>query len=648
MKNFSFILFLVCSLVSVGQTRVESELEKVTVYRYGAIMERSADVSLTSNTKTLYFTDIPNGLIANAIQVKAPDNVRLLKVNYRYLTPEELGIEDLTVVGKKIDQMEDRITAEQDIQVSLNEDLQFIGANTKLRGDMTAQEIQAADAYLQSRRREIRDALRASIEKVKGLQEESQQLRAQLAEMEDNLGKPKSIIEVEIRVERSMTGKFQISYFSPKAKWTPFYNVRARDFSSPLSFEFMGTIVQNTGENWDDVNLSLSTGNPSLGAFEPQMNVWEINYNNNYVPSAPEIRQNALIASTGSFHGFVLEGETGRPIPYATVTLTFGNEKNILVSNELGEVKKEDLSVGAYSVQCQYQGYNTLNTSIQISGEPQLSKLSLNRNGSSLMANIVITGGTPAQYGDTHSGYLVGSGDNSRGVEFIDGVKVRGSMSIPNSVVRNFERKSQAISTMYTIDRPFSLSSNGRGQDVWIQTMETNAEYLNRTYPALSENVFAIARIEDWESLDLLEGTTNFFFEGTFNGSGYINPNTTNDTLALALGVDQGVVFERTRLNARSSQHTFSSKVDETFIYKIVVRNTKTSSVNLDVLEQFPISNDEDVEVSEQMAEGAEVDPKTGIITWNKTLAPGEEWTIQYSFEVTYPQELRNALNLPE
>ncbi|KAB2810152.1 DUF4139 domain-containing protein [Phaeocystidibacter luteus] len=642
MKKLSFIIFLVCSLVSVGQTRVDSELEDVTVYRYGAIVERSAEVNLTANTKTLYFTDIPNDLIANAIQVKAPDNVRLLKVNYRYLTPEELGIEDLTDLGMKIDRVEDRIIAEQDIQVSLNEDLQFIGANTKVRGDMTAQEIQSADTYLRSRRREIREALRASIEKVKGLQEESQKLRAQLAELEDNLGKPKSVIEVEIRVEQTMTGSFRISYFSPKAKWTPYYNVRASDFSSPLSFEFMGTIVQNTGENWDGVNLSLSTGNPSLGAFEPQMNVWELNYNNYYVPSAPEFRQNAHITSTGSFHGFVLEGETGRPIPYATVTLSAFNETHILVSNELGEVMKEDLALGAYTVQCEYQGYNTLNTSIAVSNEPQLSKLSLNRNGASTLSNIVVvTGGTPAQYGDA-AGYddgkiIVRGTRDDANLVFVDGVRVR-----------NFERKYQAVSTMYTIDQPFNLPSNGRGQDVWIQTMEANAEYLDRSYPALSEDVFAIARIEDWENLDLLEGTTNFFFEGTFNGSGYINPSTTNDTLALALGVDQGVVFERNRLNANSSQHTFSSKVDESFAYEIVIRNTKTVAVDIEVLEQFPISNDEDVEVSEQMADGAEVNPKTGVITWSKTLQPGEEWTIQYSFEVTYPKELRNALNLPE
>ncbi|MDZ7845595.1 MAG: DUF4139 domain-containing protein [Owenweeksia sp.] len=59
--------------------------------------------------------------------------------------------------------------------------------------------------------------------------------------------------------------------------------------------------------------------------------------------------------------------------------------------------------------------------------------------------------------------------------------------------------------------------------------------------------------------------------------------------------------------------------------YKILVRNNKSSEINLEIMDRFPVSPNSEIEVERLESSNGKVEEKSGIITWDHTLTPAEE-----------------------
>lgn len=678
MKRIFSLLLFAAAWSAFAQPKVESEIKQVTVYKAGATVERSTNHQFQSGRNTYLFTGIPQGLMPSTIQVQAPSEVNILSINYRFMTAEELGFGDLTDLGEQIAEVEAQILVQNDIKAALREDLDFIAVNSDVPDESSAAEVRNVDAYLGRRRREIRSEIRATLNRIEELQAQSQALRSQMAELEVELGKPKSVIEVETNADRPIRGEVSIQYFVNDAQWIPFYNIRSDGVGTPVEFEFMASIRQNTGEDWDNVALKLSTSDPATFAAEPDIEPWTIGYRESYVPTIERRHTQASILRRGTFYALIKDEETQRPLPNARVELSLNGDRFIATSNEKGEVTIGRLNEGTYSVRCYFEGYQALSTSLAVSPQPALNRISLSKTGASRMLAVTLPqvqrlAGEIAWDSPLLNEYMEESGYTTtieadqlarvatRGtaslnsVTFIDGVKVRGSTSIPQSAMgdlsdayksRNFIRVQQALGSVYSIDLPFTVPSTGMAAETWISTAELPAEYIDRFRPARSETARLIARISNWEQLDLIQAAANLYVDNSFNGTIAINPQQTGDTLELSLGIDQGIRSERNRIDFERSRGFWSGRVEESFTYQIKFKNTRPVPVSLSVQEQFPISTTSSITVTEKVAEGASVDEQTGRITWNRSLQPNEEWVIEYSFIVSYPGDERRP-NLP-
>lgn len=651
MKNLFIISALFASMLATSQTEVNTSIDHVTVYREGAVVVRTADVSLTNGTNVIQLKDLPNGLQSNTIQFDVANGIRIIKFDYRYLTPEEVDLFDLTDLGAQVVAIEEKITAERDLQVSLAEDLEFIRSNADLGDFGSTQNLQATDEYMQQRRRELRSAIRESERRLEALQVEGQKVRGEMALRESEMGRPESIIELEVVSDRARTTTIQFSYLSKTAKWTPYYNVRATGMNDPLTFEMMGQIVQNSGEDWEDVTLHLSTGNPNLSAVEPELPVWRLGGGNYYVPSGQTESSGIDVPRHGSFQGFVTDSKTGKPLPFARVELKQGEVTHILVSDEKGEVRKDNLPTGSYSLVANNAGYRDLNVSITVSNTPNLTRIKMGSSLESMNSSIeIITGGTPAQYGDARRGTASIQGLAS-GVAVQDGGAFRpdirrGYGDSRGRIQNYFVPRYQPTTTLYTINENYSVASDGRPIDVIVNQQSREAELFARIRPALSENAYIIARMTEWESLNLQKANMLFYVDGAYLGTRFVDPSFTTDTLSLALGVDPEISFRRERINAMTSTSTLARSTFERFQYEIVVRNTRPDAIEVVVEDQRPISNHEEVGVRDFSAEGAEMDSDTGIITWRRQLPPNEEWKMKFEFTVTYPTS-QPGVNLP-
>jgi uncharacterized protein (TIGR02231 family) len=194
------------------------------------------------------------------------------------------------------------------------------------------------------------------------------------------------------------------------------------------------------------------------------------------------------------------------------------------------------------------------------------------------------------------------------------------------------------LSAEFDIKSTYDIPANGEPYIVDVTTHNLNASFQYRAVPKLDRDAFLMARITGWEELDLVEGPANVYFGGTYVGQSYIYTRSTSDTLDLSFGRDQKLVVTRTKLKEMSSEKPSSTTKKESYSYEIVVKNTRKSAVNVELVDQIPVSQDAEIIVETQNVSGATVDPATGFVTWKLNIPPGESVKLTLSYSVKYPK----------
>jgi len=175
---------------------------------------------------------------------------------------------------------------------------------------------------------------------------------------------------------------------------------------------------------------------------------------------------------------------------------------------------------------------------------------------------------------------------------------------------------------------------------VAVQNHTINASYTHYATPKLDRDAFLYARTTGWEELSLLPGEANVFFEGTFVGKSYLELDQPKDTLDISLGRDKGMVIERERRKSTNEKAIVGGKRTVTIGWDITVRNTKGTTVDLVLRDQYPLSPQSEVEVRLKEDGGASVDADRGTLTWTMKLDPKATRKAGFSYDVKHPKDL--------
>lgn len=190
------------------------------------------------------------------------------------------------------------------------------------------------------------------------------------------------------------------------------------------------------------------------------------------------------------------------------------------------------------------------------------------------------------------------------------------------------------LRTDYEIKLKYNIPSDGKQHIAMIQTKEISSLYEFTAIPKLDKNAFLMAKIFNWEDLNLMQAQANIFFDGTYLGKTFINPTETNDTIQLNVGRDNGIVMERKLLKEKSKEKTLQGEKISTKTYQITIRNTKNTNVVLNLLDQIPLSNDISIKVQLLDAGNGNLDETTGQINWKLNLKSKEMKKITFTYEV--------------
>ncbi len=140
--------------------------------------------------------------------------------------------------------------------------------------------------------------------KLRALRLKEEELRRQLDEVRVEQNRQSWTVEVLVSCPAGQNARLALTYLVGGASWTPVYEARAEEAGSAVDFSTWATIHQRTGEDWNQVELTLSTAVPSQNATPPDLKVlkvsaWEKQPEKKVLVRREELVEEAQVGSGG-------------------------------------------------------------------------------------------------------------------------------------------------------------------------------------------------------------------------------------------------------------------------------------------------------------------------------------------------------------
>ncbi|TXC81342.1 DUF4139 domain-containing protein [Luteibaculum oceani] len=203
---------------------------------------------------------------------------------------------------------------------------------------------------------------------------------------------------------------------------------------------------------------------------------------------------------------------------------------------------------------------------------------------------------------------------------------------------RKTSRAAGNVNTYFETSGKHSIASFSKGIAVGLSELDLNAEMEYLAVPKVSNEAYLAAMVGGFESEALLPGNARMYYEGTLSGSSYINPLATDEKLKLSLGRDPQIAVSRKSVLDRSKEGNLISSNRKSFHYQIQLKNNKGKAIQIKVLDQIPLSRNQEVEVITEDISGASLNKDTGELTWNINLGPSESKTLNLKYYIKFPK----------
>ncbi|HZY37267.1 MAG TPA: DUF4139 domain-containing protein [Mucilaginibacter sp.] len=603
-------LFCIAAMAKADEgQRTSSKVEKVTVFLNGAQVTRTAMVSINAGTSQLVFGGISPEVDAQSIQVHANGAFTIQSVKHEldFLSDQVKiqRVEDIRVAEKAI---RDKISLQNSLTAIYQAEENMIAKNQDVSTEANGLDVlklkQALD-FQTERLTDLKQKEIAVANQVEALNLELNKYEKQIAEIDRGRTSATSNIIVTVSSKTALESHFTLTYVIRDASWYPTYDIRAKNVSSPVEIAYKANVSQNSGEDWKNVKLTLSTGNPSVSGNKPELSPDYLSLNMYYVGS-----QGPINRVTGKVTG------ADDKLPVIGASIRIKGTSIGAVSDVNGNYSLQ-MPSGSQTLVVSYIGYVTLEKPVSSS----VLDIALTPSASTLN-EVVVTG------------YSSSGNDNYYAPAQSREVKYKAE-SIPVGVTKTENQ----TNIEFAIDDPYSVPGDGKQYTVDINQVEVKAGYQYAVTPKLSTDVFLTAKLTDWNKYNFLSGEANLFFEGTFIGKSLLNTDATKDTLDISLGADKNIVVTRTSLKDLSAKQSLGSNKKETKDWQIEVKNRKGQTVNLLVEDQVPVSQNKDIEVETQELSGGKADVITGKVCWYFALNADDDKKVELKYQVKYPKD---------
>ncbi|MEW5986775.1 MAG: mucoidy inhibitor MuiA family protein [Chloroflexota bacterium] len=274
-------------------------LTAVTVYPDRARITGQGAGELAAGSHRLVVSELPLTLEPESVRVsgRGTAQLRILGVDVTRRYYEETPAVRARELEQQIEQLEDELRAVKDNLAGLVAQMKYLDglrqatteyARGLARGRTTVEDQARLAGHLQAQDNELRAAGRDLDRQQRDLDKRLTKLRQELAALQS--ARPRQRYQATVDVEALNAGSFtlELTYVVKQAGWQPLYDVRLLDTAGgsgrALDVTYLAQIKQNTGQDWSNVALSVSTARPVWEQKLPELKPWYVDV---YTPPPP-------------------------------------------------------------------------------------------------------------------------------------------------------------------------------------------------------------------------------------------------------------------------------------------------------------------------------------------------------------------------
>lgn len=303
-KNCLHLLLIFVTTFSFAAEKepVKSTITDVTVYTQGAQVTRKATYSIKPGITEIILDGICPTIDPKSLQVKGTGNLIILDSKYSLYYPEpepEKTWQGIPLkIQKDIRLLQDSINVVanglQDIQDELDVLIatkNILSNNGAIRGQGKVNDSiqllkQTLEFYATKMLEISKQITKLNRQKAQlNTRKTGMQLRLDdLYNYQNSIEDPKQPkgpihrITVTVSSKELVTGKLTLSYLVSGAGWIPLYDLRSEIASGKVNLNYKAQVYQNSGTDWKDVKLTISTNNPYQNKVKPILHPWYIDY----------------------------------------------------------------------------------------------------------------------------------------------------------------------------------------------------------------------------------------------------------------------------------------------------------------------------------------------------------------------------------
>ena len=268
---------------SIHEQKVTSEIEQVTVFVTGGEVKRNVKVEVKKGRNKLIFTRISTVADHKSVQFNADKKFDLVSISSEmdYVSfiknnPRIQNIQDSILI------LDDKVIDLSNEKSAYNEEKQLLLRNNIIKGEqqnLSVEELKSMAIFYRTRMMELNKTLTKYDKDIREINTLKYKYSNQLTELnyQETIKSNQIIVLVDSDINQTLN--VDLKYVVSNCGWQANYDLSAADVKGKINLKYKAKVYNNTGNDWNNIDITLSTSDPNLTASAPNLKPWYLNYN---------------------------------------------------------------------------------------------------------------------------------------------------------------------------------------------------------------------------------------------------------------------------------------------------------------------------------------------------------------------------------
>ncbi len=284
------LVFWVTALVvltvtsAVAAEVVPSKIDSVTVYTDRAQVVRTAEVELGAGLSRIRLEVTAFQVDPDSITARVFGAGELYGVQYRQVPVETVPVEKISGLQERLNTLQRQLRGLTDRRAVADKQRSFLDSFVDFAQTQVPREIQTRlpDAavlettlsFLARGYTEANERLQALDVDIEDVKRQIEQVERELGTLRGGDGRSLNVVEILFDSQRPQKVRVEAAYQVGGARWQPLYKAAVPESADAVALTLLANVRQKSGEDWDDVTLSISNAPPLTGGRLPDLHPW--------------------------------------------------------------------------------------------------------------------------------------------------------------------------------------------------------------------------------------------------------------------------------------------------------------------------------------------------------------------------------------